>query len=106
MTENALNRENVSTCFSISLLNGSQGCIFLSHHVSFLPSHVVLLSTVLNHAFVLQAVTNINSLLERADRVYRQLVSHRQPLDVLLNRLLEHGQQEPLQVNFKLTKAH
>ena len=46
-----------------------------------------------------QAVGNINSLLERADRVYRQLVSHRQPLDLLLNRLLEHGQQEPLQVN-------
>ena len=41
---------------------------------------------------------NINSLLERADRVYRQLVSHRQPLDLLLNRLLEHGQQEPIQV--------
>ena len=26
-------------------------------------------------------------------------MSHRQPLDLLLNRLLEHGQQEPLQVN-------
>ncbi|XP_068695175.1 E3 ubiquitin-protein ligase UBR4-like isoform X2 [Montipora foliosa] len=44
-----------------------------------------------------KAVANINSLLERADRVYRQLVSHRQPLDLLLNRLLEHGQHEPLQ---------
>ncbi|XP_074621519.1 E3 ubiquitin-protein ligase UBR4-like isoform X3 [Acropora palmata] len=44
-----------------------------------------------------KAVANINSLLERADRVYRQLVSNRQPLDLLLNRLLEHGQHEPLQ---------
>ena len=49
-------------------------------------------------SLISQAVANINSLLERADRVYRQLVSHRQPLDLLLNRLLEHGQQEPLQV--------
>ena len=45
-----------------------------------------------------QAVGNINSLLERADRVYRQLVAHRQPLDLLLTKILEHGDANKLQV--------
>lgn len=41
-----------------------------------------------------QAVASINSSLERADRVYRQLSSHRTPLDLLLTRILEHGDAE------------
>ncbi|EDO43429.1 predicted protein [Nematostella vectensis] len=41
-----------------------------------------------------KAVASINSLLERADRVYRQLVAHRQPLDLLLTRIMEHGDAE------------
>ncbi|XP_014674376.1 PREDICTED: E3 ubiquitin-protein ligase UBR4-like [Priapulus caudatus] len=38
-----------------------------------------------------KAISNINSLLEKADRVYKQLVSYRPTLDALLQRVSEHG---------------
>ncbi|XP_031553032.1 E3 ubiquitin-protein ligase UBR4-like isoform X2 [Actinia tenebrosa] len=41
-----------------------------------------------------KAVASINSYLERADRVYRQLSSYRTPLDLLLTKILEHGDAE------------
>ncbi|CAB3995920.1 E3 ubiquitin- ligase UBR4 [Paramuricea clavata] len=38
-----------------------------------------------------KAVTSINTLLDRADKMYRQLVAHRQPLDSLLMKIAEQG---------------
>lgn len=52
------------------------------------------LNDALSRPLCFQAVASINSSLERADRVYRQLSSHRTPLDLLLTRILEHGDAE------------
>jgi E3 ubiquitin-protein ligase UBR4 len=45
-----------------------------------------------------QAVTSINTLLDRADKMYRQLVAHRQPLDSLLMKIAEQGDNDFIKV--------
>lgn len=42
-----------------------------------------------------KATNTINSLLEKADRVYRQLVSHRPQLEVLIAKVQEPGLERP-----------
>lgn len=49
--------------------------------------------------FSLQAVTNINTLLDKADRVYHQLMGHRPQLESLLSKVNEAAPEKP-QVSF------
>lgn len=50
--------------------------------------------------FVFQAVTNINTLLDKADRVYHQLMGHRPQLESLLSKVNEAAPEKP-QVSHK-----
>lgn len=50
--------------------------------------------------FFLQAVTNINTLLDKADRVYHQLMGHRPQLESLLSKVNEAAPEKP-QVSLK-----
>lgn len=43
-------------------------------------------------------MASINTLLDRADKMYRQLVAHRQPLDSLLMKIAEHGDNDFIKV--------
>lgn len=43
----------------------------------------------------LQAISSINSLLEKADRIYKQLQLHRPVLESLLIQVAEHGSDRP-----------
>jgi len=43
----------------------------------------------------LQAVTNINTLLDKADRVYHQLMGHRPQLESLLSKVNEAAPEKP-----------
>lgn len=45
--------------------------------------------------FFLQAVTNINTLLDKADRVYHQLMGHRPQLESLLSKVNEAAPEKP-----------
>ena len=45
--------------------------------------------------FSLQAVTNINTLLDKADRVYHQLMGHRPQLESLLSKVNEAAPEKP-----------
>src|SRR4029434_4432052 len=42
-----------------------------------------------------QAVTNINTLLDKADRVYHQLMGHRPQLESLLSKVNEAAPEKP-----------
>lgn len=48
-----------------------------------------------NCALSLQAVTNINTLLDKADRVYHQLMGHRPQLESLLSKVNEAAPEKP-----------
>lgn len=50
--------------------------------------------------FFFQAVTNINTLLDKADRVYHQLMGHRPQLESLLSKVNEAAPEKP-QVSHK-----
>lgn len=41
--------------------------------------------------FILQAISTINTLLEKADRIYKQLQLHRPALENLMVQVAEHG---------------
>lgn len=43
----------------------------------------------------IQAVTNINTLLDKADRVYHQLMGHRPQLESLLSKVNEAAPEKP-----------
>lgn len=45
--------------------------------------------------FFSQAVTNINTLLDKADRVYHQLMGHRPQLESLLAKVNEAAPEKP-----------
>lgn len=45
--------------------------------------------------FPLQAVSNINTLLDKADRVYHQLMGHRPQLESLLSKVNEAAPEKP-----------
>lgn len=45
--------------------------------------------------FFPQAVTNINTLLDKADRVYHQLMGHRPQLESLLSKVNEAAPEKP-----------
>uniref|UniRef100_T1IY63 UBR-type domain-containing protein n=1 Tax=Strigamia maritima TaxID=126957 RepID=T1IY63_STRMM len=46
-----------------------------------------------------KAITSINSLLEKADRVYKQLIANKPSLETLLLRINEHGLDHQLEDN-------
>lgn len=48
-----------------------------------------------NCTLSLQAVTNINTLLDKADRVYHQLMGHRPQLESLLSKVNEAAPEKP-----------
>lgn len=45
--------------------------------------------------FPVQAVSNINTLLDKADRVYHQLMGHRPQLENLLCKVNEAAPEKP-----------
>lgn len=45
--------------------------------------------------YCVQAVTNINTLLDKADRVYHQLMGHRPQLESLLSKVNEAAPEKP-----------
>ncbi len=45
--------------------------------------------------YCVQAVTNINTLLDKADRVYHQLMGHRPQLECLLSKVNEAAPEKP-----------
>lgn len=57
---------------------------------------VKILQSYVNYFFPFsQAVTNINTLLDKADRVYHQLMGHRPQLESLLAKVNEAAPEKP-----------
>ncbi|KAH9519931.1 E3 ubiquitin-protein ligase ubr4 [Bulinus truncatus] len=52
-----------------------------------------------------KAITSINSLLEKADRIYKQLQLHRPVLESLLIQVAEHGSDRPATVGKEVNGA-
>lgn len=68
----------------------------LYNFVSSYPMVAVdILQSYVNCFFYLQAVTNINTLLDKADRVYHQLMGHRPQLESLLAKVNEAAPEKP-----------
>lgn len=63
--------------------------VYLSNSVFTLPPFNLYLCC------FLQAVTNINTLLDKADRVYHQLMGHRPQLESLLSKVNEAAPEKP-----------
>lgn len=59
-----------------------------------------------NFCFSLQAVTNINTLLDKADRVYHQLMGHRPQLESLLSKVNEAAPEKPQVSTLDLSTSH
>lgn len=53
-----------------------------------------------------QAVTNINTLLDKADRVYHQLMGHRPQLESLLSKVNEAAPEKPQVSQHVNTSSH
>lgn len=49
----------------------------------------------ITNIYFFQAVTNINTLLDKADRVYHQLMGHRPQLESLLSKVNEAAPEKP-----------
>lgn len=71
-----------SNIFGQSLLTFNSPCISFD-------------AAAVNCTLPMQAVTNINTLLDKADRVYHQLMGHRPQLESLLSKVNEAAPEKP-----------
>ncbi len=60
---------------------------------------------IMTHHVVFQAVSSVNTLLEKADRLYKQLQLNRPALESLLIKVNEYGHDRSSQDDISVTSA-